>query len=269
MGIVDNFNQKTISGGLHTKWAGKTVHFADEIDSTNLWIKRLAAEGAEEGTLAVADVQTQGRGRLGRRWTAPAGSSIAMSLLLRPDFAPDHASMLTLIMGLSVAQACRRLGLDSWIKWPNDVVIHGKKICGILTEMNVSSDKIDYVVIGTGINVNLKKFPDELQGKATSLWLEEEREYDRLQVLDEVLQAFEENYSRFLKPLDLSLLREDYELLLANKDYPVCVLDPKGEYTGIARGILDSGELIVVTEDGQVRQISTGEVSVRGIYGYV
>ena len=160
------YDQETILKEIRTKWAGKTVHFAKETDSTNSWIKRLAKEGAEHGTLAVAEFQSAGRGRFDRKWEAPEGSSIMMTLLLRPEFSPQYASMLTLVMGLAVAQAVEELGFEVSIKWPNDVVISRKKICGILTEMGTNGVKINYVLIGVGINVNLKEFPEEKIGRA-------------------------------------------------------------------------------------------------------
>ena len=123
------YNEETISQAIDTKWAGKTVHFAKETDSTNSWIKRLAKNGAEHGTLAVAEFQSAGRGRFDRRWEAPEGSSIMMTLLLRPEFSPQYASMLTLVMGMAVAQAAEELGFNVSIKWPNDIVISKKKIC--------------------------------------------------------------------------------------------------------------------------------------------
>lgn len=121
------YSKETISNEIHTKWAGKTVHFAKEIDSTNEWCKRMSKEDAEHGILAVAEFQSAGKGRLGRKWTAPEGSSVMMSILLRPKFEPQYASMLTLVMGLSVAQAVRALGVEVSIKWPNDVVVSHKK----------------------------------------------------------------------------------------------------------------------------------------------
>ena len=129
-------------------------------------------ENAEHGTLAVAEFQSAGKGRLGRKWMAPEGSSVMMSILLKPEFEPQYASMLTLVMGLSVAQAVCELGVEVSIKWPNDVVVSHKKICGILTEMGVQDGKIREVVIGVGLNVNLKEIQDELKDKATSLYLE-------------------------------------------------------------------------------------------------
>ena len=166
------YNEETISQAINTKWAGKTVHFAKETDSTNSWIKRLAKDGAEHGTLAVAEFQSAGRGRFDRRWEAPEGSSIMMTLLLRPEFSPQYASMLTLVMGMAVAQAAEELGFNVSIKWPNDIVINGKKLCGILTEMSTEDNQIRYVVVGIGINVNIREFPEEISSTATSLLLE-------------------------------------------------------------------------------------------------
>lgn len=262
------YNQTTISNAIHTKWTGKTVHFAKETNSTNLWVKALAKEGAPEGTLAVTEFQTAGRGRLGRSWTAPEGSSVMMSLLLRPEFEPQYASMLTLVMGLSVAQAAGCLGLDVSIKWPNDAVLSHRKICGILTEMSVENGKIREVVIGVGINVNLEAVPEELQDKATSLYLETGMKYDRNQVIGLVMKRFEENYERFIRTCDLSLLLDDYNRLLANREQQVRVLDKNQPYEGMAHGINEKGELLVEREDGSVSGVSAGEVSVRGLYSY-
>ena len=262
------YNETTIADQIHTKWAGKTVHFARETDSTNLWIKRLAKEGAPEGTLALAEFQSAGRGRLGRSWEVPEGTSVMMSILLRPKFEPQYAPMLTLVMGMAVAKAVKKLGFDVSIKWPNDVVVSHKKICGILTEMGVRDGKIDYAVIGVGINVNIREFPEEMADKATSLYLESGREFDRSQIPGLVMEAFEEYYEKFAATCDLSGLKEEYESILANYDQPVRVL-AKEPYEGVARGITDGGELLVEKTDGTIVAVSAGEVSVRGLYNYV
>ena len=262
------YNETTIADQIHTKWAGKTVHFAREIDSTNLWIKRLAKEGAPEGTLALAEFQSAGRGRLGRSWEVPEGTSVMMSILLRPKFEPQYAPMLTLVMGMAVAKAVKKLGFDVSIKWPNDVVVSHKKICGILTEMGVRDGKIDYAVIGVGINVNIREFPEEMADKATSLYLESGREFDRSQIPGLVMEAFEEYYEKFAATCDLSGLKEEYESILANYNQPVRVL-AKEPYEGVARGITDGGELLVEKTDGTIVAVSAGEVSVRGLYSYV
>ena len=262
------YNETTIADQIHTKWAGKTVHFARETDSTNLWIKRLAKEGAPEGTLALAEFQSAGRGRLGRSWEVPEGTSVMMSILLRPKFEPQYAPMLTLVMGMAVAKAVKKLGFDVSIKWPYDVVVSHKKICGILTEMGVRDGKIDYAVIGVGINVNIREFPEEMADKATSLYLESGKEFDRSQIPGLVMEAFEEYYEKFAATCDLSGLKEEYESILANYDQPVRVL-AKEPYEGVARGITDGGELLVEKTDGTIVAVSAGEVSVRGLYSYV
>ena len=262
------YNETTIADQIHTKWAGKTVHFARDTDSTNLWIKRLAKEGASEGTLALAEFQSAGRGRLGRSWEVPEGTSVMMSILLRPKFEPQYAPTLTLVMGMAVAKAVKSLGFDVSIKWPNDVVVSHKKICGILTEMGVRDGKIDYAVIGVGINVNIKEFPEEMADKATSLYLESGKEFDRSQIPGLVMEAFEEYYEKFAATCDLSGLKEEYESILANYNQPVRVL-AKEPYEGVARGITDGGELLVEKTDGTIATVSTGEVSVRGLYSYV
>ena len=262
------YNETTIADQIHTKWAGKTVHFARETDSTNLWIKRLAKEGASEGTLALAEFQSAGRGRLGRSWEVPEGTSVMMSILLRPKFEPQYAPTLTLVMGMAVAKAVKNLGFDVSIKWPNDVVVSHKKICGILTEMGVRDGKIDYAVIGVGINVNIKEFPEEMADKATSLYLESGKEFDRSQIPGLVMEAFEEYYEKFAATCDLSGLKEEYESILANYNQSVRVL-VKEPYEGVARGITDGGELLVEKTDGTIVAVSAGEVSVRGLYSYV
>ena len=262
------YNETTIADQIHTKWAGKTVHFARETDSTNLWIKRLAKEGASEGTLALAEFQSAGRGRLGRSWEVPEGTSVMMSILLRPKFEPQYAPTLTLVMGMAVAKAVKNLGFDVSIKWPNDVVVSHKKICGILTEMGVRDGKIDYAVIGVGINVNIREFPEEMADKATSLYLESGRKFDRSQIPGLVMEAFEEYYEKFAATCDLSGLKEEYESILANYNQPVRVL-AKEPYEGVARGITDGGELLVEKTDGTIVAVSAGEVSVRGLYSYV
>ena len=262
------YNETTIADQIHTKWAGKTVHFARKTDSTNLWIKRLAKEGASEGTLALAEFQSAGRGRLGRSWEVPEGTSVMMSILLRPKFEPQYAPMLTLVMGMAVAKAVKKFGFDVSIKWPNDVVVSHKKICGILTEMGVRDGKIDYAVIGVGINVNIKEFPEEMADKATSLYLESGKEFDRSQIPGLVMEAFEKYYEKFAATCDLSGLKEEYESILANYNQSVRVL-AKEPYEGVARGITDGGELLVEKTDGTIVAVSAGEVSVRGLYSYV
>jgi BirA family biotin operon repressor/biotin-[acetyl-CoA-carboxylase] ligase len=255
---------------LDTAWAGRNIIYFLETDSTNTQAKRLGDEGAAHGTLAVAEKQTGGKGRRGRRWESPAGSSIYMSILLRPDILPNQAPMLTLVMALSVAKAIQVcVGEEALIKWPNDIVINGRKVCGILTEMSTEIQWINHVVIGTGINVNTENFPAEIAETATSLYLESGKRQKRSLLTAEILRQFERYYSLFLDAGDLSGIQEEYNSLLVNFGREVRVLEPGHEYNGVAGGINETGELLIHTKDGQIRQVYAGEVSVRGIYGYV
>ena len=282
------FGRTEIESRLKTDWVGQTFHYYDAIDSTNIQAKRLAEEGAPNGTLVVADQQSAGRGRRGRGWNSPAGTNLYFTLLLRPEIKPEKASMLTLVMALAVASAIGASlashGAEApkkvashgatvptvGIKWPNDIVVDGRKACGILTELSLSVEQgnIDYLVIGVGINVAKQEFPEELQGHAIAL---EEifPQVSRSELLNAILTAFEEAYGHFIETGDLSALKEAYNALLVNLGRQVRVLDPKGEYDGIARGIRDTGELIVELPTGELRDVYAGEVSVRGIYGYV
>lgn len=268
--VPDVLGESEIRSRLNTCWAGREVCFLDEVDSTNTHAKRLAEEGAPSGTLVVTDAQTKGKGRRGRTWESPKDSAVYMTLLMRPDIRPDRASMLTLVMGLSVVQAIKKvLNLDTSIKWPNDVVLDKKKLVGILTEMNAQIDYIEYLVIGVGINANMQEFPPELQEKATSLRIATGHPVNRAELIAETMRIFEDNYAVFEKTQDLSGLVDAYQAVSANYLKPVRVLEPGNEYEGIARGINSQGELLVEREDGTITAVYSGEVSVRGLYGYV
>ena len=248
----------------------KIVYY-DTIDSTNNEAKRFAENGEKEKALFVAEQQSGGKGRRGRTWVTPRGSAIAMSLLLpQPQIAPEHASMVTLVMGLAVTKACREAcKVDARIKWPNDVVCGGRKLSGTLTEMSSEVDYINYLVIGTGINANITEFPEELSQTATSLKLLTGQETDRAGLIACCMEHFSELYKKFLQTQDLSLLVEEYNELLAGKGSGVRVLEPGHEYCGISHGINAQGELLVEKDDGMITEVYAGEVSVRGIYGYV
>lgn len=266
----DVFTEAELKSVISTRVMGQNLVFLDVVDSTNTRAKQLAEAGAPDGTLVVAESQSAGKGRRGRFWMAPAGTGVWMSLLLRPQIEPQNASMLTLVAAMAVETGIRvATGLDGSIKWPNDVVVDGKKVCGILTEMSADMDCVSHVVVGIGINVNIREFPEELQDKATSLLLVSGQPVKRAKLLNAVLNAWEEYYGRYLQTEDLSLLAEEYNEKLAGLGGMVKVLAPKGEYTGISRGISHTGELLVEREDGTFTEVMSGEVSVRGIYGYV
>lgn len=264
------FGKNELESCMDTVWAGHNVCYFEELGSTNIQAKLEAENGAVEGTLVVADMQTAGRGRSGRSWNSPAGTNVYFTLILKPAYAPDKASMVTLVMALAVAEGIyETCGVEAEIKWPNDVVVNGKKVCGILTEMSAERDIIRHVVIGVGVNVGLQEFPPEIAAAATCLQAECGREVSRAALVANIMKAFEKNYESFRQNTDLSGILEKYNRLLVNRDREVRVLDPKGEFRGIARGIDESGELLVEREDGSVAKVYAGEVSVRGIYGYV
>ena len=277
---------------IPTTWAGQNLQYYDVIDSTNTAAFREGDRGAEHGTLIVADHQTGGKGRRGRTWESPAGKNLYFSILLRPPFSPEKASMLTLVMAHSVAVAMERTVRDqipepesakccaekngeSWImptidiKWPNDILINGKKVSGILTELKLDQGQIGHVVIGVGINVKHQIFGEELAQKASTLEQEYGVEISRRQLLCNILQSFETDYEAFLKSENLQPFLQEYQARLLNRDAPVRVLDPKGEYEGTARGINEKGELLVERYDGSICHVYAGEVSIRGLQGYV
>ena len=266
----DIMNENELKSIMNTKWAGQELVYFDSIDSTNTKAKELAEEGYPNGTLVVADYQRAGKGRRGRTWESPSGTGIFMTLMLKPDINHNNASMLTLVAALAVAKAISDItGEQALIKWPNDIVINGKKICGILTEMSAQFDYINHIVIGIGINVHNKDFPEEIKETASSLMIESGgQHFRRAEIIEKIMEYFEEYYEIYLETEDLSALVKEYNSLLVNMHKNVKVLDPKEPFEGKAMGITPRGELIVDTWESR-KLVSSGEVSVRGIYGYV
>lgn len=270
MAAPDLMTEAEIKSLMHTGWVAKEVLYFDTIDSTNTKAQELAEKGYQSGTLVVADKQESGKGRRGRSWVSPSGTGIFMTLMIKPDINPNNASMLTLVAALAVAKAITSVtGEEALIKWPNDIVVNGKKVCGILTEMNAQFDYINHIVVGIGINVHNESFPEEISQMASSLMIEAGgKRFHRAQIIAETMSYFEQYYDTFLKTQDLSALVREYDKLLVNRNKSVRVLDPKEPFDGKAMGITPKGELIVDTWESR-KLVSSGEVSVRGIYGYV
>lgn len=265
----DRLNVSELESIRKTAWAGNEIFYFDIIDSTNARAKQLAEEGHPSGTLVVAEKQEAGRGRRGRTWESPTGNGIFMTLMIKPEINPNNASMLTLVAALAVSKAISNsTGRPAGIKWPNDIVMNGKKVCGILTEMSAQFDYVNHIVIGIGINVHNEVFPDEISQMATSIYLETGEHLNRAKLIEEVLEQFEAYYEIYLKTEDLSGLVKEYNSHLVNMHQNVRVLDPKEPFEGKAMGITPHGELIVDTWESR-KLVSAGEVSVRGIYGYV
>lgn len=270
MAAPDLMTEAEIKSLMHTEWVAKEVLYFDTIDSTNTKAQELAEKGYPSGTLVLADKQESGKGRRGRSWVSPSGTGIFMTLMIKPDINPNNASMLTLVAALAVAKAITSVtGEEAMIKWPNDIVVNSKKVCGILTEMNAQFDYINHIVVGIGINVHNESFPEEISQMASSLMIEAGgKRFHRAQIIAETMSYFEQYYDTFLKTQDLSALVREYDELLVNRNKSVRVLDPKEPFDGKAMGITPKGELIVDTWESR-KLVSSGEVSVRGIYGYV
>lgn len=215
----DVMSKAEIESLMDTKWAGSNVVYYDEIDSTNNRAKEAGDNKAPHGTLFVADMQVAGKGRRGRVWQSPAGSSIYMTILLYPEISPLKAPQLTLVMAIAVAEGIKEVtGLDTKIKWPNDIVVNGRKICGILTEMSTEIDYINHVVIGAGINVNQDDFPEDIRKTASSLKMELGKQVKRSELIAAIMKSFEKDYEIFVKTEDLSGLQELYNSMLVNLD---------------------------------------------------
>lgn len=255
---------------LETHWMGKELYSYSKVGSTNVVAKEKLQEGGANGLLVIAQGQSDGRGRRGRNWQSPKGEAAYMTLGLKPDFPPDKSAMLTLVMAYAVVQAMMEVtNLPCLIKWPNDIVVNKKKVCGILTEMNMGKDRNYHIVIGVGINTNQQKFPEEIEKIATSLSLEKGETIENEEIIAKILKYFEEAYEIFQKEQSLSFIQKRYNELLVNCKQEVVVLEPKGSYEGIAEGIDANGELLVRKKNGELVKVYAGEVSVRGIYGYV
>ena len=254
---------------LETEWAGHPVVYEEEQESTNQTAKMLAEQGASHGTLVVAERQVSGRGRRGRPWHSPKGSGIWMSILLRPQIHPMSASMLTLVAAMAVYDAISSRVEGCAIKWPNDIVINGRKVCGILTEMSSELDNIHYVVIGIGINVNADDFPEDIAAVAASMHVITGEYYKRAEIIADVWKSFEKYYDQFLQTENLSLMVESYNQRLVNMGRKVYIEERGSQYEGTACGIDSEGALLVEKTDGTRTAVISGEVSVRGVLGYV
>lgn len=240
------------------------------IDSTNEEAKRAYNAGAPDRSLYVADQQTAGKGRRGRNWISPKGQDVFFSFLLKPDLPPECASMLTLIAALAGVKALEKHCEEEYqIKWPNDLVIHGKKICGILTEMSADMDDIHYIVPGIGFNLNRSDFDESISSMASSVYIETGKKVDRARFVADFAEEFMKRYEIFLKEQDLSSFMEEYNKHLINIGREVKLIRREGEVIRKAIGINQLGELLVQDENGEVENIFSGEVSVRGLYGYV
>ncbi len=250
---------------LTTNRFGRNLVFHEEVDSTNVQAKILARQGVPEGSVLVADCQTGGRGRMGRAWVSPPGANLYFSVVLRPPVPPVRLSQIPLLAAAAIHQALGSAVEDvsSMIKWPNDILIDGRKVCGILCEMETEPDMTHFVVVGIGLNVNLQDIPAEIGDIATSLLLESGSEHSRPGILSAILNRFESLYGEWLEAEDLSVFLPYLECHAWLKDREVTVEQYNGTLAGRVRGMSRAGELLLEVDDGKVHCISSGEAHIR------
>ncbi len=268
----DILSQIEIQNGLDTKILGKEILHYDSISSTNDLVKELALKNGKEGLVIISEEQIKGRGRRGRNWQSPKGKGIWMSILLRPDIPPKEGPKFTLLSAVAVTKAIKEAtGIEGKIKWPNDIIVNNKKVCGILTEMNAEMDLINYIIIGIGINVNGKTedFSHELKDRAISLSQVKGDYISRKEIVRKILENIENYYLEFIQSMDFSDILEEWKGLSCNLGKEVRAIVKGREIIGQAIDINKDGSLILKTKDGEAVEIIYGDVKVRGIDDYV
>ena len=251
-----------IERSLQTTFVGKTVKAFESVDSTNVVAKRVAEEGAPEGTIVIADHQTTGRGRLNRRWHGQRGTGILLSLILRPDD-QELARVVTYVAAISTAIAVEKnTGLEVECKWPNDLLLNGKKFCGILLESALRKSDLNFLIVGIGVNVNEESFPRALERKATSLRLEYGEEVDRLRLLRDILEGFERDYLR-AKAEGCHHVFEEWEKRCRMLGKSISVNQSGKILTGKAIRLGTDGALILENQNREIRVFS-GDATVLG-----
>ncbi|MEI7637482.1 MAG: biotin--[acetyl-CoA-carboxylase] ligase [Syntrophus sp. (in: bacteria)] len=257
-----NFTEEALKERLAGKKIGGFVRYFREIDSTNTMACHLARDGAPEGTVVVADAQGKGKGRMNRVWQSPPGRNLYVSVILRPRIAPPTAPQLTLVAGVAVAELLAACGLkDVTIKWPNDVLISGKKVCGILTEMNSSASGVDFIILGIGLNININReeFEPALCDTATSLKIETGKAHDRIEIISGLLNLIETWYKVFLST-GFPGVRDAWLNYADILGRPIRVVFREDTQTGVVMGIDDDGTIVMKGADGTTQRVIAGDV---------
>lgn len=264
---MDILTEQNITYLLDTKFIGKSIIHFDTINSTNTYAKNIGSE-SKDGTVVISEEQSKGRGRVGRIWHSKKHEGIWMSIILKPDISPMEAPFITLIAGASVVTALNKLGIESYIKWPNDIIINRKKICGILTELSAEIERVNYIVVGIGINVKSIEFDEEISNVATSIY-KEGYKVTRVDIVKNILEEFEKLYVKYIfegnKDDVLDICREK-SAIVGKKVY--AIKGNQKEYVECL-DINEDGNLIVRKENGEIIEIMSGEISIRGEKGYV
>lgn len=250
-----------------TEFVGKKVFYFDKIDSTNKVAKETKCC---DGDLFISDMQTNGRGRMGKNWLSPSGCGIWMSIVLYPRIDMEKIMQVSLVAGISVCESLNNMyGIDCKIKWPNDIVCEGKKICGILVETKTEEKNVLKVIVGIGVNVNNETFPDELSDLAVSLKQITGKKQKRVDIVNYILRCFEKNYKLLFCENKSELIIDKYKKKCINIGKKVVSFGKNGKICGTAVDISSAGELIILEDNGKKTTVNSGEVSVRGIYGYI
>jgi BirA family biotin operon repressor/biotin-[acetyl-CoA-carboxylase] ligase len=279
LSVGDILNKYEIAEGLKTSNIGKDIIYLATVDSTNDYAKKIAAENEKEGAVIIAGDQTKGRGRLGRHWSSGEHKGVWMSVILKPDIPSERIQIITLAAAVAVVKTIKNLyGIETGIKWPNDIILDGKKVCGILTEMNCEADRINYIVVGIGLNVCMEKadFPKGYREKATSLLIYSNKNKDkhklmqkfaRSEIIKRILVELEDAYIKLNKNEIAGIIKEwkNFSVTLGRE---VKVISRNSEFSCIAKDISEDGKLVVECPNGSVKYISSGEVSVRNLMGY-
>ena len=252
---------------LNTNFIGKNIIHLETVDSTNDYLKKINNQ-VEDGTVVISDEQTKGKGRLGRKWQSKSREGIWMSIILKPEIIPYKAPFITLIAGASIVKALNNLQVPAKIKWPNDIIINNKKVSGILTELSADIEKTNYIIVGIGINVNNSEFDRDLKEKATSLY-KEHYKLSKVDIVTEILHELEKLYKDYIdrdcKEETLKICKE-YSAII-NK-YVYIVKENEKELVKCV-DINKEGNLIVRDSNNKLKEIISGEVSIRGVKGYV
>lgn len=281
LAVPDILNEHEIKQGLKTSFIGQRVDYLKTVDSTNRYAKEIALNGCEDGTIVAADSQTSGRGRLGREWVSADRKGIWMSVVLRPTIPPEEVQLITLAASVAVVTAIyNTTGLKTGIKWPNDIILDGKKVCGILTEMSCEMERVNFLIVGIGINVSHERqdFSGDLRKAATSIKIGLEEHIDsseidwssclnRSNLIKEILIELEKVYFNLKNGLTKDIIGQwkKYSVTLGKQ---VKIIARGSEYIGTAIDITEDGKLVLILPDGERHEVMSGEVSVRGLLGY-
>ncbi|WP_237690651.1 biotin--[acetyl-CoA-carboxylase] ligase [Paenibacillus caui] len=259
-------NAAAIMAASKASVLGRSLKLLTVTESTQEDVRQLAEQGAPEGTLVIAEEQTKGRGRMGRRWYSPAGKGLWMSLLLRPQLPLTSAPQLTLLTAVAVCRAIRlAASVNAGIKWPNDILIDGRKVCGILLESACEDERIRYCIAGIGIDVNLSEpeVPEELRRIMTSLMIESGQPVDRSVLAGAIMTEMEQLYTLYVQD-GFASIANLWEALSVSLHQPVTASTPSGELKGTATGLDPSGALVIRLQNGQTHKIFSGDVAIDG-----